>query len=216
MASNVAATKGNLIAMKKSLALAKNGYDLMDRKRNILIKEMMELVDKVKMLRGEIQEAYDTGYYLLQRANIYSGVIERIAEQVPVETGIQLTYRSVMGVEVPQVIYEPKKDMTVPYGLDETNSHIDEAYLQFQKVKQITMVLAEVDNSVYRLANSISKTQKRANALKNIVISRYQSEIREISDSLDEKEREEFSRMKVIKANKAKEEQRKEEAQANV
>lgn len=216
MASNVAATKGNLIAMKKSLALAKNGYDLMDRKRNILIKEMMELVDKVKMLRGEIQEAYDTGYYLLQRANIYSGVIERIAEQVPVETGIQLTYRSVMGVEVPQVIYEPKKDMTVPYGLDETNSHIDEAYLQFQKVKQITMVLAEVDNSVYRLANSISKTQKRANALKNIVIPRYQSEIREISDSLDEKEREEFSRMKVIKANKAKEEQRKEEAQANV
>ena len=145
MAGTVAATKGNLLAMKKSLALARNGYDLMDRKRNILIKEMMELVDKVKMLRGEIQEAYDTGYYLLQRANIYSGVIDRIADEVPVETDIKLTYRSVMGVEVPEVIYEPKKDAPIPYGLDETNSHIDEAYLQFQKVKEITMILAEVD-----------------------------------------------------------------------
>lgn len=73
------------------------------------------------------------------------------------------------------------------------------------------MLLAEVDNSVYRLANSISKTQKRANALKNIVIPRYEAQIREISDSLDEKEREEFSRMKVIKANKTKEEARQEE-----
>lgn len=206
MAANIAATKGNLIAMKKRLALAQTGYDLMDRKRNILIKEMMALVDKVKMLRDEIQQAYDTGYYLLQRANVYSGVINRITTEVPVETGIQLTYRSVMGVEVPQVIYEPKKEVEIPYGLDETNSHIDEAYIQFQKVKEITMVLAEVDNSVYRLANAISKTQKRANALKNIVIPRYQEQIKFISDSLDEKEREEFSRMKVIKANKLKEE----------
>lgn len=204
MASQTAATKGNLIALKKSLALAQNGYDLMDRKRNILIKEMMTLADKVKELRGEIQQAYDTGYYLLQRANVYSGVINRIAEEVPVDDKIQLTYRSVMGIEVPNVIYPHQDNEVIPYGLDETNSHIDEAYLQFQKVKEITMLLAEVDNSVYRLANAISQAQKRANALKNIVIPRYEAEIKEISESLDEKEREEFSRMKVIKANKTK------------
>ena len=64
------------------------------------------------------------------------------------------------------------------------------------------MVLAEVDNAVYRLANAISKTQKRANALKNVLIPRYTNTIRFINDSLDEKEREEFSRMKVIKASK--------------
>ena len=69
MAVQVAATKGNLIRMKRSLALAKSGYDLMDRKRNILVSEMMQLVDKVKMLRDEITQAYSTGYYLLQQAN---------------------------------------------------------------------------------------------------------------------------------------------------
>jgi V/A-type H+/Na+-transporting ATPase subunit D len=202
MAVQVAATKGNLIRMKRALALANSGYDLMDRKRNILVSEMMQLVDKVKLLRDEITQAYSTGYYLLQQANIYSGVIQRIASEIPVETGIKLTYRSVMGVEVPNVIYEPKEDIELSYGLEETNSSVDEAYLQFQKVKELTMVLAEVDNAVYRLANAISKTQKRANALKNVVIPRYTSTIRFINDSLDEKEREEFSRMKVIKANK--------------
>ena len=93
-------------------------------------------------------------------------------------------------------------NLELAYGLEESNSKIDEAYLQFQKVKELTMVLAEVDNAVYRLANAISKTQKRANALKNVLIPRYTNTIRFINDSLDEKEREEFSRMKVIKASK--------------
>lgn len=202
MAGQIAATKGNLIQRKKALGLASNGYELMDRKRNILIGEMMRLVDEVKKLRDEIETAYSTGYFLLQQANISAGVISHIASQVPVEKEIQLTYRSVMGVEIPQVIYPPKEKYELVYSLEESNSMIDDAYIQFQKIKELTMVLAEVDNAVARLATAISKTQKRANALKNVVIPRYTEEIRNISDSLDEKEREEFSRMKVIKTQK--------------
>lgn len=202
MAGQIAATKGNLIQRKKALGLASNGYELMDRKRNILIGEMMSLVDEVKNLRDQIETAYSTGYFLLQQANISAGVISHIASQVPVEREIQLTYRSVMGVEIPQVIYTPKEKYELVYSLEESNSMIDDAYIQFQKIKELTMILAEVDNAVARLATAISKTQKRANALKNVVIPRYTEEIRNISDSLDEKEREEFSRMKVIKTQK--------------
>ena len=189
MAAQAVATKGNLIKARKSLGLAQNGFELMDRKRNILIREMMSQVEKVKILREQITSAYQTGYYLLQQANMSSGMITAITEHIKVDDSIKLTYRSVMGIEV-------------PYGLEGTSSRIDEAYIQFQKVKQITLVLAEVDNSIYRLANAISKTQKRANALKNVVIPRYQSSIKEMTESLEEKEREEFSRMKVIKAQK--------------
>ena len=202
MNSRVVATKGNLIHVRKSLALAQNGYDLMDRKRNILIREMMQLAGKVKMLRNEISQAYSTGYYLLQQANLSSGVIGSLARQIKVEDSIELTFRSVMGVEVPTILYEAPKQLTVPYGLEGSNSRIDEAYIQFQKVKELTLVLAEVDNSVCRLANAIQKTQKRANALKNIVIPQYEEQIKFISDSLEEKDREEFSRMKVIKSEK--------------
>ena len=109
-------------------------------------------------------------------------------------------------MEVPIVSYVKTYLNVIPYGLEESNSRIDEAYFQFQKVKETTMLLAEVDNTVYRLAHAISTTQKRANALKNIVIPRYEAQIRNISADLEEKEREEFSRMKVIKANKEKEE----------
>ncbi len=207
MAQKITATKGNLIKVKKSLALAENGYSLMDRKRNILIREMMSLVDKVKLLRNEIKQAYDTGYYLLQQANLSTGVISSLAKEIPVENSIRMTYRSVMGVEIPNVIYNPSPKTSIPYGLAESNSRVDEAFLQFQKVKELTMVLAEVDNSVYRLASAIQKTQKRANALKNIVIPGFEKDVKEISDSLEEKEREEFSRMKVIKQEKLKSEE---------
>lgn len=199
MSGQIVATKGNLIHARKSLSLAKNGYQLMDRKRNILIREMMGLVDKVKLLRDEITDAYKLGYYLLQQANLSYGMILSVVDQIPVENSIRITYRSVMGVEVPSVIYEKQEDVKLPYGLEGTSSMIDEAYFQFQRVKELTMILAEVDNAVYRLANAIQKTQKRANALKNIVIPNFEHEIRYISDSLEEKEREEFSRMKVIK-----------------
>ncbi len=195
------ATKGNLLQAKKSLALAKMGYDLMDRKRNILIREMMMLNDKVRLMRNEITDAYALGYYYLQQANISTGVISNISRQVKIEDSVRLTYRSIMGVEVPSVIYTPK-ETSIQYGLADTNSRVDEAYLQFQKVKDLTMILAEVDNSVYRLAYSIRKTQKRANALKNIVIPNFEYTVKFITDALEEKEREEFSRQKVIKKQK--------------
>ena len=203
MAQQVFATKGNLIQVKKSLALAKTGFDLMDRKRNILIREMMGLVDKVKTMRNEITDAYALGYYYLQQANISTGVISNIASQVRLEESVTITYRSVMGVEVPSVIYHPDPTAKIEYGLVETNSRVDEAYVQFQKVKELTMVLAEVDNSVYRLAVAIRKTQKRANALKNIVIPNFEATVKFITEALEEKEREDFSRMKVIKIQKA-------------
>ena len=83
-----------------------------------------------------------------------------------------------------------------------TNSMLDRAYERFNEVKRLTAELAEVENSVYRLADAIKKTQKRANALKNIMIPRFEETVKFITDALEEKEREEFSRLKVIKSQK--------------
>lgn len=203
MSTQVFPTKGNLIATKKSKDLAVMGYDLMDRKRNILIREMMMLLDDVKLLRDEITTTYDAAYKALQEANMSLGIIIDLVDAVPVDTGITVTYRSVMGVDIPKVHYE-KRPMQLTYGLERANSKLDYAYVCFYKVKELTVILAEIDNSVYRLANAIRKAQKRANALKNIVLPDFQDTIKFISEALEEKEREEFSRQKVIKANKEK------------
>lgn len=203
MNDQVFPTKGNLINTKKSLLLAKLGYELLDRKRNILIREMMLLIDKAKEIRGSIEDTYKRAYSALEKANITLGVISNIADSVPIEDGIKITYRSVMGVEIPQITLE-EQPVTLTYGFYKTNSSLDIAYICFDRVKKMTVVLAEVENSIYRLATGIKKTQSRANALKNIIIPRYDGIVKFISDSLEEKEREEFSRLKVIKAQKQK------------
>ncbi|MEG2751702.1 MAG: V-type ATP synthase subunit D [Erysipelotrichaceae bacterium] len=201
MSKQVFPTKGNLIATKKSSDLAKMGYDLMDRKRNILIREMMDLLDDVKLIRDQISDTYAVAYMALQEANMSLGVISDLVDAVPIDTGISITYRSVMGVDIPKVSYE-KQSMHLCYGLARANSKLDYAYQCFMKVKELTIILAEVENSVYRLANAIRKAAKRANALKNIVLPDFQETIKYISEALEEKEREEFSRQKVIKKNK--------------
>lgn len=209
MANSVFPTKGNLIATKKSLALANLGYDLLDRKRNILIREMMSLMEKSKEVQGEIEKTYEEAYLALQKANVTLGVIEDIAMATTVETGVSINYRSVMGVDIPEVTLNSTTDNN-QYGFFETNSQFDIAYLKFNRAKELTAVLAEVENSVYRLANAITKTQRRANALKNINIPKFTSTVKFITDALEEKEREEFSRLKVIRKTKQKRENAKE------
>ena len=195
----VTPTKGSLMAIQKSLSLSTLGFELLDRKRNILIREMMLLIDKVKSLRGEISSTYREAYEALQEANVTLGMVQETAMAVPVDDGVTITYRSVMGVEIPNVRLA-ESEIRMCYGLDRTNSRLDYAYVCFQKAKRVTALLAEVENSVYRLANAIRKTQRRANALENIVIPRYEETAKFITDALEEKDREEFSRLKVIKA----------------
>lgn len=199
--TKISPTKGNLLATKKSLQLAKLGYELMDRKRNVLIREMMMLVDKVKLLRDEITQVYAEAYIALQQANISLGVVTEIANAVTVEEGVSIVFRSVMGVEIPSVHME-ERPLVFEYGFEESNSKLDEATIKFNQVKKMTILLSEIDNAIYRLARAIQKTQKRANALRNIVLPQLQNDVKYISESLEEKEREEFTRLKVIKNQK--------------
>lgn len=186
------------MANKKSLELARVGYDLLDRKRNILIREVMSLIDEANSIQGQIDSTYAEAYSALQKANITLGFCEELAQTVPVENGLSIDFHSVMGIEIPTVTLE-KSDFAVPFGLTTSNMALDRAYLQFARVKELTARLAQIENSVYRLADAIKKTQKRANALKNIMIPRFEENAAFISDALDEKDREEFSRLKIIK-----------------
>lgn len=198
-------TKGNLIIAKNTLALSKTGYGLLDKKRNILIREMMNLIDAAKALQSKIESTFTNAYSALEQANIDIGIetVEKIGYAMNVEDSLEIKFRSVMGVEIPIVMLD-EQPIKPDYGMKNTGSALDEAVVSFIKVKYLTRQLAQIETSVYRLADSIKKTQKRANALKNIMIPRYEEETKNIQNALDEKEREEFSRLKVIKSQKEK------------
>ena len=200
MNNNQFPTKGNLILAKNSLQLAQMGYSLMDKKRNILMRELTNLTDKARDIQSEIDRTYASAYDALKRANIELGIdfVSNIAKQVPIDDDIILRTRSVMGTEIPLVRYETKP-LTLTYAYYSTRESLDIARSHFKKVKDLTIKLAEVETTAYRLAINIKKTQKRANALKNITIPTYTTLVKTISDALEEKDREEFTRLKVIK-----------------
>lgn len=200
MDPNTFPTKGNLILAKNSLALAKQGYELMDKKRNILIRELMELIDKADSIQKEILVTYETAYKALEAANIELGInyVMESASSVPTEESITIKSRSIMGVEIPHIDYD-KNGISPTYSFYGSSLNLDKARVAFERVKELSIELAAIENSAYRLATNVKKTQKRANALQNITIPTFTERVKSISNALEEKEREEFTRLKVIK-----------------
>ena len=200
MDPNTFPTKGNLILAKNSLALSRQGYELMDKKRNVLLKELMALIDEAKEIQEQIDSTFTRAYACLQRANIEHGIskVQQLAFTVPIEESIRIQTRSIMGTEIPHVKYDEKEN-NLTYSFSTTSESIDIAREAFREVKDLTIKLSMVENSAYRLASNIKKTQKRANALKNITIPMYTNLVHNINNALEEKEREEFTRLKVIK-----------------
>ncbi len=192
-------TKANLIATKKSLELAKLGYDLMDRKRNILLKEMMAMIDEAKKVENEIDLSFARAFDALKKANLALGDVGKFANLMPTDKSVEVSSRSVMGVEIPIVSSEKSRIDVRFFGFQNTGSELDLVCIYFSEVKELTLKLCEIENSVCRLADAIKKTQKRSNALSNVMIPQLTETVKYITEVLDEKEREDFSRLKVIK-----------------
>ncbi|NLM49177.1 MAG: V-type ATP synthase subunit D [Epulopiscium sp.] len=200
MAVNVAPTKANLIKAKNALALSQKGFELLDKKRNVLIREIMALIDKAKDLHDKMDKAFAKAYQALMVANITLGIqnVHEIAYSIPRDEEFEILVKSVMGVDIPSIIYE-KKELKPSYAFHRTNSALDIAVMEFQEIKYLIYELAEVENSIYKLAKEIEKTTKRANALDNIQIPKYEAQVKYIEEVLEEKEREEFFRLKRLK-----------------
>ncbi len=201
MAEQIFPTKGNLIACQKNLSLAKLGFDLLDRKRNVLMREMMKMIDTAGQMQKEIGDTFTRAYEALQAANITLGIDRSLESTVREERGFSVTSHSIMGVDLPSG-HLASLPLFPYYGFSGTNAQLDYAFVCFDRVKALCAQLAGVENSVYRLATAIKKTQRRANMLENVVIPRLTGNIRFISSTLEEHEREEFTRMKVIKRQK--------------
>ena len=194
------------MAAKSSLDFSQKGFELLDKKRNVLIREMMSYVDKARVLQNQVNMTFSKAYKALQFANINSGItnIQDIAITVEEAVDYEILFKSVMGVEVPKIIFE-RKEIEPKYGFYRSNASIDEAMKEFNSIKYLTYELAEVENAVYRLAMEVKKTQKRANALQNIQIPKYEEIVKFVTEVLEEKEREDFFRLKVVKKKHRKE-----------
>ena len=193
-------TKANLIKARNSLQFSNKGYELLDRKRTVLIREMMSLIDTANKMQEKIDIKFKEAYKALKLANITMGAkaVEEIAISIEKEENYDILFKSVMGVEIPIVKYD-ETPLSTEYDFFRTNPAFDKAVISFMEIRKVLYELAEIENSVYKLAMEIKKTQKRANALEKIQIPKYSKIIKDIEEVLEEKEREDFFRLKKVK-----------------
>lgn len=205
MIKNIPPTKSNLLKIKEDLKLSKMGYNLIDKKRNVLIKEMMQQIEKAKEIQNDVVVLFEKAYLVLQQANITMGVmnVKDISLSIDKLEKFEISYKSIMGLDIPSVKYEHEV-IRPHYGMYMTSPSIDEAIKIFHKIKRLVYRLAETENVVYKLSIEIKKNQKRANALEKIQIPTLEETDKYISEVLEEKEREDFYRLKKIKKKKNK------------
>ena len=193
-------TKRNLLLAKQRLALARKGYDLLDKKRQVLINELAQVQMQAKQTREDLLNAVSKAHKALAIAHMEMGRerVQNISHGIQKNATVEVLLRSIMGVELPLVNRKPKMSY-ICYKLDNTTISFDEAVLAWQEALQHIISNAAIENTIHRLQLHIKKTQKRANALGNITIPKYEARIKFIQERLEERERDELARLKLAK-----------------
>ena len=201
LAPRIPPTRGNLVKLKKTLAQAESGHDLLEQKRQVLMLELVRHIDSAHDLQTSVIKTFEDSYEALRKANISLGIdiVEDIAASIPITNEVVVRLRSVMGVEIPD-IDEIDCSVKPSYSLIGSTGAMDQAYASSRRVLAALLKLAEVETSVYRLAVQIRRAHRRVNALEKVVIPANKRETGFINDVLDEGEREDFVRMKIAKA----------------
>ena len=194
-------TRINLIRTKKTLKQSKSGLDLLERKRDVLLRELRHFAYDAKKNREKVNSLLDIAFQSLIKSKVVMGpgTVENVALASSLKETFVIDHRSIMGVTVPIVTFQMEQDIKPEYGFADTSAFLDKAFNEFANVLEQIAQLAELEGTAFRIADDIQKTQKRVNALKHVFIPRYSEIVKHIELVLEEKEREEFIRMKKAK-----------------
>ncbi|MDL1911295.1 V-type ATP synthase subunit D [Chloroflexi bacterium CFX6] len=199
-AINVAPTRTNLIRIKKELRFAREGYEILDRKREALTSELVRVAHEADVLQKEVWKILESAYRALEKAQLTLGSdhVEWAALAANKTVNVRLKLRGIMGVAIP-VIEAQGEPLKMLYSLSGTNAALDEASAAFREVLIKIPQLSMLVTTVWRLAAELRKTQRRVNALQHIFIPQYEATVAFIVGSLEEREREEIFRLKWLK-----------------
>lgn len=197
---NVAPTRSNLIRVKKELRFAKEGYEILDRKREVLTTELVRVAHEADVLQQEVWKLMETAYRAMEKARLVMGSdrVEWAALAANKTVDVHLKLRGIMGVAIP-VIEARGEPQELLYSPGDTAAALDEASSAFRQVLIKTPQLSMLVTTVWRLAGELRKTQRRVNALQHIFIPAYEATVAFIISSLEEREREEIFRLKWLK-----------------
>jgi V/A-type H+-transporting ATPase subunit D len=201
MKLNIAATKTNFLKVKKSLALTREGHELLDEKRKILIHELNALVNVTDRLEKDAGTKLRQAYEVADKAVIAMGGrnVSALSLSMDIKNDISIAQRRIVGVDVPTI--ELKIIDKPPYhSPHDISFYADETILKFKEVLKLLAELAEKKIALLRIAAEAFKTIRKVNALEKIYIPDYEDTFKYISERLDEEGRESFLTLKMIKS----------------
>jgi V/A-type H+-transporting ATPase subunit D len=198
--SNVLPTKIELIGTRRRLQTAQRVQKVLDDKRDVLLKRLDEMIQEASNARDEISQPLADAYLGLYDAYLKLGPLrlEGIAANTPPMVDAEVSVRRIVDVDIPSVKLS-EREIGMTYGFADTNVAVDRATRQMRKVLPSIFKAAEYENAIFRLAKELEKTQRLLNALEYMIIPRYEVSIRYIQQTLEEREREEFVRLKHVK-----------------
>ena len=203
MVEGVNPTRMELLKLKDRVNLATKGHKLLKEKRDALIMEFFNILDRAKGVREKVEEKLGESFADLIVAQTTMGdfAVRKAAMSVQESLDIDVDTRSVMGVNVPVIEHKDIKKSMIErgYGLADTSAKLDEASNGFEEVIELILELSEVEMTVKLLAGEIESTKRRVNALEHIIIPRLENTVKYIEMRLEEMERENFVRLKMIK-----------------
>lgn len=197
---NIAPTKSNLLAMKEQLAVSTNGYELLEEKREILVRELMHMVEQVKVLEKDIEKVTSQAYPALKRMLMMDGAdqIERISHAVHYDFEMTEKKVTVGGMSFSSIdVSLPKKELF--YSFNGTYANTDAVINRFFELLSLLTQMASIRTIVWRLAEEVRKTQRRVNALDKMIIPQTQETKAYIESVLEERERDNTFVLKALK-----------------
>lgn len=203
MIEGINPTRMELLKLKQREKLAVKGHSLLKEKRNALIMEFFNILERVKGSRDNVSQKLEEAYQDLTAAQVSMGdlAVKKAAMSVTESINVDIDARSVMGVVVPIIDSETQERTIVErgYGFMDTSVKVDEAAKKFEESIQLIIELGEIEKTIMLLAGEIESTKRRVNALEHIIIPRLENTVKYIEMRLEEMERENFVRLKMIK-----------------
>ncbi|KZX15891.1 V-type sodium ATPase subunit D [Methanobrevibacter cuticularis] len=197
-------TRMELLNLKNREKLAVKGHSLLKEKRDALIMEFFNILDRVKGSRENVERILQEAYDDLTAAQVRMGdlAVQKAALSVKESVDVNIDSRSIMGVVVPVVEskIESKTLVDRGYGFSDTSVKLDEAAKKFEEAIKLVIELGEIEKTIYLLAAEIEATKRRVNALEHIMIPKLENTVKSIEMRLQEMERETFVQLKMIKS----------------
>jgi V/A-type H+/Na+-transporting ATPase subunit D len=199
----VVATKIELIKIRRSMQISKMVHKILDDKREVLLKKIDEMIDEANKAREDIWDPLDDIYKSIFNSYLALGtsVIQSLASSTPPSIAVDVHIKRIVDVKIPSLEVSTKnKSSDLTYGFSDTNSSLDQATKLIRDILPGICKAAEYENAIFSLAKELEKTQKLINALEYVIIPQYQNALTFIKSTLEEREREEFVRLKKVKA----------------